>query len=152
MRFFEIYLTHFRQFDIMIRIILVTLFFLGVSQANNCFDRSDCIYTSGPSLTNYHCIIRCANSLTKETMDMLLDNMQDNDQRMYCFLGYVGYIWLFQRIHIWYIQLKIPKFFIDLQLENKIIMHTMFEDHRKSLIQHCERSELRLDFEWTKVN
>ena len=77
MRFFEIYLTHFRQFDIMIRIILVTLFFLGVSQANNCFDRSDCIYTSGPSLTNYHCIIRCANSLTKETMDMLLDNMQD---------------------------------------------------------------------------
>ena len=27
----------------------------------------------------------------------------------------------------------------------------MFENHRKSLIQHCERSELRLHFEWTKV-
>ena len=26
----------------------------------------------------------------------------------------------------------------------------MFENHRKSLIQHCERSELRLYFEWTK--
>ena len=28
---------------------------------------------------------------------------------------------------------------------------TVFENHRKSLIQHCERSELRLHFEWTKV-
>ena len=28
--------------------------------------------------------------------------------------------------------------------------HTVFENHRKSLIQHCERSELRLHFEWTK--
>ena len=27
---------------------------------------------------------------------------------------------------------------------------TVFENHRKSLIQHCERSELRLHFEWTK--
>ena len=26
------------------------------------------------------------------------------------------------------------------------------ENHRKSRIQHCERSELRLHFEWTKVN
>ena len=26
----------------------------------------------------------------------------------------------------------------------------VFENHRKSIIQHCERSELR--FEWTKVN
>ena len=26
---------------------------------------------------------------------------------------------------------------------------TMFENHRKSLIKHCERSELRLHFEWT---
>ena len=31
-------------------------------------------------------------------------------------------------------------------------IHTMFENHRKSLIQHCERSELRLHFEWTKVH
>ena len=29
---------------------------------------------------------------------------------------------------------------------------TVFENHRKSSIQHCERSELRLHFEWTKVN
>ena len=28
---------------------------------------------------------------------------------------------------------------------------TVFENHRKSLIQHCERSELPLHFEWTKV-
>ena len=28
----------------------------------------------------------------------------------------------------------------------------VFENHRKSLIQHGERSELRLQFEWTKVN
>ena len=29
---------------------------------------------------------------------------------------------------------------------------TVFENHRKSLIHFCERSELRLHFEWTKVN
>ena len=29
---------------------------------------------------------------------------------------------------------------------------TVFENHRKSLIQHCERSELRLHLDWTKVN
>ena len=28
----------------------------------------------------------------------------------------------------------------------------VFENHIKSLIQHCERSELRLHFEWTKVD
>ena len=28
----------------------------------------------------------------------------------------------------------------------------MFENLRKCLIQHCERSELRLQFKWTKVN
>ena len=28
---------------------------------------------------------------------------------------------------------------------------TVFENPEKSLIQHCERSELRLYFEWTKV-
>ena len=31
-------------------------------------------------------------------------------------------------------------------------LHTVFENHRKSIIQHCERSELCLHFEWTKVN
>ena len=28
----------------------------------------------------------------------------------------------------------------------------MFENYWKSRIQYCERSELRLHFEWTKVN
>ena len=28
----------------------------------------------------------------------------------------------------------------------------VIENHRKSIIQNCERSELRLHFEWTKVN
>ena len=31
-------------------------------------------------------------------------------------------------------------------------VHTVFENRPKSRIQHCERSELRLHFEWTKVN
>ena len=35
---------------------------------------------------------------------------------------------------------------------NFVYETTVFENHRKSLIQHCERSELRLHFEWTKVN
>ena len=36
---------------------------------------------------------------------------------------------------------------------NQSLCFTVFENHRKSLIQHCERrSELRLHFEWTKVN
>ena len=29
---------------------------------------------------------------------------------------------------------------------------TVFENHPKSLIQNCERSELRLHLEWTKVD
>ena len=28
---------------------------------------------------------------------------------------------------------------------------TVFENHRKSLIGHCEQSELRIHFEWTKM-
>ena len=34
----------------------------------------------------------------------------------------------------------------------RLNMFTVLENHRKSLIQHCERSELRLHFEWTKVD
>ena len=33
-----------------------------------------------------------------------------------------------------------------------LISYTVFENHRKSLIQHFERSELCLHFEWPKVN
>ena len=32
----------------------------------------------------------------------------------------------------------------------KVRIFTLFKNHRKSLIQHCERSELRLHFEWDK--
>ena len=32
------------------------------------------------------------------------------------------------------------------------VLLTVFKNHRKSLIEHCERSELRLHFEWTKVD
>ena len=32
------------------------------------------------------------------------------------------------------------------------VFYTVFENPRKSLIQLCERSELRLHFEWTKVH
>ena len=41
-----------------------------------------------------------------------------------------------------------------LQQLSKFFLHIIkvFENHRKSLIQHCERSELRLHFEWTKDN
>ena len=31
-------------------------------------------------------------------------------------------------------------------------LYTVFENHRKSIIKHCERSELHLHFEWTKVH
>ena len=40
----------------------------------------------------------------------------------------------------------------DIVMSNNITPTTVFENHRKSLIQDCERSELRLHFEWTKVN
>ena len=40
-----------------------------------------------------------------------------------------------------------------LEYQKKVLYTgTVFENHRKSLIQHCARSELRLHFEWTKVN
>ena len=42
-----------------------------------------------------------------------------------------------------------PLCFYDNPFNNPI---TVFENHRKSLIQHCERSELSLHFEWTKIN
>ena len=32
-----------------------------------------------------------------------------------------------------------------------LVVGTMFENHRKSITQYCERSELRLHFEWTIV-
>ena len=36
--------------------------------------------------------------------------------------------------------------------KNEPRTRTVFENHRKSLIQHCERSEIRIHFELTKVN
>ena len=32
------------------------------------------------------------------------------------------------------------------------VLLTVFENHKKSLIQYCERSELLLQFEWKKVH
>ena len=37
------------------------------------------------------------------------------------------------------------------EIEVSVGEYTVFENHRKSLIQHCERSELHLPLEWTKV-
>ena len=51
--------------------------------------------------------------------------------------------------------MKVKIYFLNekqASLEPFLAMFTVFENHRKSLIQHCERSELRLDFEWTKVD
>lgn len=36
--------------------------------------------------------------------------------------------------------------------KTSIMSDTVFENYRKSLIRQCERSELRLHFEWTKVD
>ena len=76
-------------FDIMIRLILVSLFLHG-SQANHCFDRanSNSCFLVGKmmshqrveammQITNYHCIMKCANMLSKATMDLALDNMHE---------------------------------------------------------------------------
>ena len=38
---------------------------------------------------------------------------------------------------------------VTLVLKPKV--STVFENHRNSLIQHCERKELHLHFEWSKV-
>ena len=40
----------------------------------------------------------------------------------------------------------------DYELAGELFMGTVFENHRNSRIQHCERSELRLHFEWTKIH
>ena len=75
----------------MIRIILVALFFVGKSRANNCFDidiaNRPCKIGNGKwdtlsrvesmYITNYHCIMKCANLLSKSTMDLALDNMHE---------------------------------------------------------------------------
>ena len=44
----------------------------------------------------------------------------------------------------------INKFIWEIKFKDIII--TVFENRPKSRIQYCERSELRLRFEWTKVN
>ena len=51
------------------------------------------------------------------------------------------------------LEFKLPiwKFF-GCMVVKRLMSSMVFENHRKSLIQHCERSELRLHFEWTKVN
>ena len=46
-------------------------------------------------------------------------------------------------------RMNLPSWWVE---ENICSLSTVFENHRKSLIQHYEQSELRLHFEWTKVN
>ena len=41
---------------------------------------------------------------------------------------------------------------ISLQKKSELYHFTVFENHRKSPIQHYEQSELRLHFEGTKIN
>ena len=48
---------------------------------------------------------------------------------------------------------KIP---IEIKVTDNSFIHTLqritvFKNHRKNLIHKCERSELRLHFEWTKL-
>ena len=47
---------------------------------------------------------------------------------------------------------KIVKIGEIISLTPSFHIFMVFENHRKSLIQRYERSELRLHFEWTKVN
>ena len=74
----------------MIRTILVILFLLGSSRANNCFDlchycrisiasRDSLSYLGRMRVTNFHGIMQCANSLSQSTMGMALetDNLQE---------------------------------------------------------------------------
>ena len=79
---------------IMIRTILVALFFIAICQANDCFDiiRYSC-RTGNPEnrsyrfdtstdvenmrLTHYHCIMKCANLLSTATMDLALNNLHE---------------------------------------------------------------------------
>ena len=93
---------------IMIRTILVTLFFLGISQANDCFERceinsyanyegfiDDAVtenYGVGDvAITNYHCIMKCANRLSKATMDLALDNLHEDYNHQCIFIESLDY-------------------------------------------------------------
>ena len=46
---------------------------------------------------------------------------------------------------------KMGSSFIPNDEKELSLKSTVFENHRKSRIQHCERSELHLHFKWTKV-
>ena len=46
---------------------------------------------------------------------------------------------------------KIPTKKAGLVICQKVV-RTVFENHRKSRIQHCEGSEQRIHFEWPKVH
>ena len=53
-------------------------------------------------------------------------------------------------------KIEVNTFYLGNIPQKRIQIHwrksTVFKNHRKSLIQHCERSELGLHFEWTKVH
>ena len=46
---------------------------------------------------------------------------------------------------------RVPKCLFCFSLSKNRHMRTVFENHRKSLIQHCERSELPLHFSGQKL-
>ena len=53
-------------------------------------------------------------------------------------------------------KIEVNTFYLGNIPQKRIQIHwrksTVFKNHRKSLIQHCERSELGLHFKWTKVD
>ena len=48
--------------------------------------------------------------------------------------------------------LVVTFFYLTMDKTKNTSKGTVFENHRKSLMQHCERRELRIHFEWTKVH
>ena len=60
----------------------------------------------------------------------------------------------FDEVLLKFMALELLNYYRDPQklgFKKRHVSTTLFENHRKSLIQHCERSELRLRFEWTKA-
>ena len=108
------------------------------------------------ALTRIHSLYRRGRGSTMAATMLMMDDIPNS-------IGKRSGINHFVQQHSSIISLTVPIWDIhthvksenshSLKEENKMITScTEFENHRKSLIQHCERSELCLHFEWTKVN
>ena len=108
------------------------------------------------ALTRIHSLYRRGRGSTMAATMLMMDDIPNS-------IGKRSGINHFVQQHSSIISLTVPIWDIHTQVksenshslkeENKMITScTEFENHRKSLIQHCEWSELRLHFEWTKVN